>query len=333
MPGMMETVLDIGLNDSSVQGLAKQADDEHFAWDSYRRLIQMFGRTVLGIDGHAFESALEEEIAAGRVATDIALDVAHLQHLVGVYKAIVQREADREFPQEPREQLQLAILAVFDSWNTDRARFYRRQERIPNDLGTAVNVQAMAFGNVGEGSGTGVAFTRDPATGATGAYGDYLPDAQGEDVVAGIRNTLSLEDLRRLDEASYDHLVAIMDTLEHHYRDLCDIEFTIERGKLWMLQTRVGKRTAAAAFRIAVQLVDEGLIDMDEALRRVTGHQLAKLMFPQFDIDVAHERIADGHERQSGSGGGQGGLRLRDRRAMGCRRGAGHPGPARDQPG
>jgi pyruvate,orthophosphate dikinase len=305
MPGMMETVLDIGLNDRSVHGLSRQANDEHFAWDSYRRLIQMFGKTVLGIDGHAFESALDEEKAAGRVATDVALDVAHLQHLVEVYKGIVRREAGREFPQEPREQLQLAILAVFDSWNTDRARLYRRQERIPNDLGTAVNVQAMAFGNVGEGSGTGVAFTRDPATGATGAYGDYLPDAQGEDVVAGIRNTLSLEDLRRLDAASHHQLITIMDTLEHHYRDLCDIEFTIERGKLWMLQTRVGKRTAAAAFRIAVQLVDEGLIDMDEALRRVSGHQLAKLMFPQFDTSVPHERIASGMNASPGAAVGK----------------------------
>jgi pyruvate,orthophosphate dikinase len=305
MPGMMETVLDIGLNDHSVHGLARQADDPHFAWDSYRRLIQMFGKTVLGIDGQAFESALEEEKEAGRVATDIALDVAHLQHLVEVYKRIVHREAGREFPQDPREQLQLAILAVFDSWNTDRARLYRRQERIPNDLGTAVNVQVMAFGNVGEGSGTGVAFTRDPATGATGAYGDYLPDAQGEDVVAGIRNTLSLEDLRRLDEASYDELVRIMHTLEHHYRDLCDIEFTVERGKLWMLQTRVGKRTAAAAFRIAVQLVDEGLIDMDEALHRVTGHQLAKLMFPQFDPGATRERIAVGMNASPGAAVGK----------------------------
>jgi pyruvate,orthophosphate dikinase len=305
MPGMMETVLDIGLNDRSVHGLARQANDEHFAWDSYRRLIQMFGKTVLGIDGHAFERALEEEKAAGRVATDVALDVEHLQHLVGVYQGIVQREAGREFPQDPREQLQLAILAVFDSWNTDRARLYRRQERIPNSLGTAVNVQAMAFGNVGEGSGTGVAFTRDPATGAKGAYGDYLPDAQGEDVVAGIRNTLSLADLRRLDERSYTQLVTIMDTLEHHYRDLCDIEFTIERGKLWMLQTRVGKRTAAAAFRIAVQLVDEGIIDMDEALRRVNGHQLAKLMFPQFDTSAPHERIASGMNASPGAAVGK----------------------------
>ena len=305
MPGMMETVLDIGLNDVSVNGLAAHANDEHFAWDSYRRLIQMFGKTVLGIDGDAFEGALEHEKEDEHVTTDVALSVGHLQHLVGVYKEIVLREAGREFPQDPREQLELAIRAVFDSWNTDRARLYRRQERIPNDLGTAVNVQVMAFGNVGEGSGTGVAFTRDPGSGAKGVYGDYLPDAQGEDVVAGIRNTLALADLERLDKKSYDQLLSIMDTLEHHYADLCDIEFTIERGKLWMLQTRVGKRTAGAAFRIATQLVDEGIIDMDEALRRVSGHQLAKLMFPQFDLNGERDRLAKGMNASPGAAVGK----------------------------
>ena len=305
MPGMMETVLDIGLNDVSVNGLAAHANDEHFAWDSYRRLIQMFGKTVLGIDGDAFEGALEHEKEDEHVTTDVALSVEHLQRLVGVYKEIVLREAGREFPQDPREQLELAIRAVFDSWNTDRARLYRRQERIPNELGTAVNVQVMAFGNVGEGSGTGVAFTRDPGSGAKGVYGDYLPDAQGEDVVAGIRNTLALADLERLDKRSYDQLLSIMDTLEHHYADLCDIEFTIERGKLWMLQTRVGKRTAGAAFRIATQLVDEGIIDMDEALRRVSGHQLARLMFPQFDLNGDRDRLAKGMNASPGAAVGK----------------------------
>src|ERR1700744_505295 len=179
--------------------------------------------------------------------------------------------------------MDLAINAVFDSWNADRAILYRRQERIPADLGTAVNVVAMVFGNLGQDSGTGVAFTRDPGTGAQGVYGDYLTNAQGEDVVAGIRNTVPLQDLEQIDKASYDQLMGIMQTLENHYKDLCDIEFTIERGKLWMLQTRVGKRTAAAAFRIAMQLVDQGLIDMDEALSRVSGEELARLMFPRFD--------------------------------------------------
>jgi pyruvate,orthophosphate dikinase len=283
MPGMMETVLNIGLSDESVHGLAKQAGNERFAWDSYRRLIQMFGKTVLGIEGDHFEHAIDNAKKAKGVANDIDLDAADLKELTKTYKSIVKEQANREFPQDPREQMDLAINAVFDSWNAERAILYRRQERIPADLGTAVNVVAMVFGNLGMDSGTGVAFTRDPATGAQGVYGDYLQNAQGEDVVAGIRNTVPLQDLEGIDKTSYDQLMQIMATLENHYKDLCDIEFTIERGKLWMLQTRVGKRTAAAAFRIATQLVDQGLIDMNEALMRVTGDQLARLMFPRFD--------------------------------------------------
>jgi pyruvate,orthophosphate dikinase len=283
MPGMMETVLNIGLSDESVHGLTRQSGNERFAWDSYRRLIQMFGKTVLGIDGEHFEHALDNAKKARGVRNDVDLDAADLQALTKTYKEIVKEQAQREFPQDPREQMDLAINAVFDSWNAERAILYRRQERIPTDLGTAVNVVAMVFGNLGADSGTGVAFTRDPATGAPGVYGDYLQNAQGEDVVAGIRNTVPLQDLERIDKDSYDQLMEIMTTLENHYRDLCDIEFTIERGKLWMLQTRVGKRTAAAAFRIATQLVDQGLIDLDEALTRVTGEQLARLMFPTFN--------------------------------------------------
>ncbi len=305
MPGMMETVLNIGLNDASVAGLARHAGDEHFAWDSYRRLIQMFGKTVLDIDGSEFEHALEQQKKSAGVTADIDLPVAKLKALVQDYKSIVEDATGAAFPQDPMQQLDLAIRAVFSSWNTDRARLYRRQERIPNDLGTAVNVQVMAFGNVGEGSGTGVAFTRDPGTGTKGVYGDYLPDAQGEDVVAGIRNTLSLQDLEQLDKASYDQLMGIMHTLELHYRDLCDIEFTIERGKLWMLQTRVGKRTAAAAFRIAVQLVDEGVITMDEALMRVSGHQLAQLMFPKFAASSKHVQVAKGMNASPGAAVGK----------------------------
>ncbi|WP_093785505.1 pyruvate, phosphate dikinase [Actinacidiphila guanduensis] len=290
MPGMMDTVLNIGLSDDSVAGLAAQAGgDDRFAWDSYRRLVQMFGKTVLGVDGDLFEEALEAAKRAKGADSDLGLDAADLRGLVEEFKAIVAKEAGREFPQEPREQMDLAVRAVFDSWNTDRARLYRRQERIPGDLGTAVNIVAMVFGNLGPDSGTGVAFTRDPATGAQGVYGDYLQNAQGEDVVAGIRNTVPLADLERIDKTSYDRLLAIMETLETHYKDLCDIEFTIERGQLWMLQTRVGKRTAAAAFQIATQLVDQGLIDEAEALRRVTGAQLAQLMFPRFD-DAATAR-------------------------------------------
>ena len=282
MPGMMETVLNVGLNDASVQGLAELSGDERFAWDSYRRLIQMFGRTVLDIDGDLFADALDKAKAARGVTADVDLDADDLRNLVGTYKQIVREQSGREFPQHPREQLDMAIVAVFDSWGTERARLYRRKERIPDDLGTAVNVCSMVFGNLGPTSGTGVAFTRDPASGRQGEFGDYLVNAQGEDVVAGIRNTLSLADLETVDPAAHAELLQAMRRLETHYRDLCDIEFTIERGKLWMLQTRVGKRTAPAAFRIATQLVDEHLITMDEALSRVTGAQLSQLQFPQF---------------------------------------------------
>ncbi|WP_413101144.1 pyruvate, phosphate dikinase [Streptomyces sp. Inha503] len=287
MPGMMDTVLNIGLSDQSVAGLAAQAGDDRFAWDSYRRLIQMFGKTVLGVDGDLFEEAIEQAKQAKGVTVDVDLDAADLKKLVGEFKEIVAKETGRGFPQEPREQMDLAVRAVFDSWNGDRAKLYRRQERIPHDLGTAVNICSMVFGNLGPDSGTGVAFTRDPASGHQGVYGDYLQNAQGEDVVAGIRNTVPLADLEQIDQRSYDQLMQIMETLETHYKDLCDIEFTIERGKLWMLQTRVGKRTAGAAFRIATQLVDQGLIDEPEALRRVNGAQLAQLMFPRFDHEVA----------------------------------------------
>ncbi|WP_018655013.1 pyruvate, phosphate dikinase [Actinomadura flavalba] len=285
MPGMMETVLNIGLNDESVAGLAAQAGDERFAWDSYRRLIQMFGKTVLDIEGELFEDALEAAKRDRGSDDDGDLTADDFRALVATFKGIVRDHAGREFPAEPREQMDLAVKAVFDSWNADRAILYRRQERIPVDLGTAVNICSMVFGNLGQDSGTGVAFTRDPASGQQGIYGDYLQNAQGEDVVAGIRNVVPLTELERIDKASYDELLQIMETLENHYRDMCDIEFTIERGKLWMLQTRVGKRTAAAAFRIACQLWDQGLITADEATDRVTGDQLAQLMFPRFDAD------------------------------------------------
>ncbi|GAB2846761.1 pyruvate, phosphate dikinase [Actinoallomurus bryophytorum] len=290
MPGMMETVLNVGLNDESVHGLAERSGNERFAWDSYRRLIQMFGKTVLDIDGELFEDAIDQAKQARGVENDLDLETDDFKGLVARYKDIVREQAGRDFPTEPREQMDLAIKAVFGSWNAPRAILYRRQERIPSDLGTAVNIVAMVFGNMGMDSGTGVAFTRDPSTGRQGIYGDYLQNAQGEDVVAGVRSTVPLTDLEELDKSSYDELLQIMETLENHYLDLCDIEFTIESGKLWMLQTRVGKRTAAAAFRIATQLVDQGLIDKDEAVRRVTGDQLAQLMFPRFgDISDAEE--------------------------------------------
>ncbi|NUT41437.1 MAG: pyruvate, phosphate dikinase [Thermoactinospora sp.] len=296
MPGMMDTVLNIGLNDESVHGLAKQAGgNERFAWDSYRRLIQMFGKTVLGVEG--FEEALDE-LKGSRQDTDLTVD--ELRELVRTYKRLAPG-----FPSDPREQMRMAIMAVFDSWNSERAVLYRRQERIPADLGTAVNICSMVFGNCGDDSGTGVAFTRDPASGRQGVYGDYLSNAQGEDVVAGIRNTISLQELEELDKGAYDELMAIMATLENHYRDLCDIEFTVERGKLWMLQTRVGKRTAAAAFRIATQLVDQGLIDLDEALRRVNGDQLAQLMFPRFAKDADRKLVTKGMNASPGAAVGK----------------------------
>jgi pyruvate,orthophosphate dikinase len=305
MPGMMETVLNVGLNDQSVHGLARVAGNDRFAWDSYRRLVQMFGKTVLGIDGSHFEHSLDDAKQAKGVTSDLDLDTGDLEKLVGVFKEIVKNAVGIDFPQDPRTQLNMAITAVFNSWNTDRARLYRRQERISEDLGTAVNVVQMVFGNLGPTSGTGVAFTRDPATGRSGEYGDYLPNAQGEDVVAGIRNTLSLADLKEMDPASHDELLRIMQVLELHYKDLCDIEFTIERGKLWMLQTRIGKRTAAAAFRIASHLVDEKVIDLDSALTRVTGAQLAMLMFPQFDPGAQRTLLAKGMAASPGAAVGK----------------------------
>ncbi|MEU0482870.1 pyruvate, phosphate dikinase [Streptosporangium sp. NPDC006013] len=303
MPGMMETVLNIGLNDESVHGLAKQASgNERFAWDSYRRLIQMFGKTVQGIDGELFDEALEE-LKAGR--HDLELEAADFRRLVATYKDIVRAQTGEDFPADPHRQMSMAVEAVFKSWNAPRAVLYRRQERIPADLGTAVSVCSMVFGNCGMDSGTGVAFTRDPGSGQQGVYGDYLQNAQGEDVVAGIRNTMPLQELESLDKAVYDELMRIMETLENHYRDLCDIEFTVERGRLWMLQTRVGKRTAGAAFRIAVQLADQGLINLDEAVTRVTGHQLAQLMFPRFAADSGGEVIAKGMNASPGAAVGK----------------------------
>ncbi|WDF44065.1 pyruvate, phosphate dikinase [Streptomyces sp. T12] len=294
MPGMMETILDIGLNDESVLGLAKTSGNERFAWDSYRRLLQMFGSTVMGVDSALFETVMARLKEARGAVDDLGLDTADLAGLVEAYKELIRQETGEYFPQSPAEQLRQAVLAVFESWNGERARLYRRREHIPDDLGTAVNVQTMVFGNLGPESGSGVAFTRDPATGRSGLYGDYLPNAQGEDVVAGIRNTVPLDELGRLNPEAFAQLRDHMRTLETHYRDLCDIEFTIERGRLWMLQTRVGKRTAEAAFAIAAELVDEGLITSDEGLARVSGDGLARLMFPRFDTSAVGEALAHG---------------------------------------
>lgn len=305
MPGMMETILNVGLNDQSIKGLIAATKNERFAWDAYRRLIQMFGKTVLDIDGHHFESALDQAKKNQGATADYQLTPESLKRLVENFKGLIRQHSGMEFPQDPREQLDMSIRAVFESWHTERARLYRRRERIPDDLGTAVNIVAMVFGNMGEDSGTGVCFTRDPASGAIGEYGDYLSNAQGEDVVSGIRNTISLADFGQLHPHLFEELKGVMRRLETHYRDLCDIEFTIERGKLWILQTRVGKRTAAAAFRIATQLVDEHLITMDEALMRVNGAQLAQLMFPQFDRTSERKVLTTGMAASPGAAVGK----------------------------
>lgn len=305
MPGMMETILNVGLNDSSIQGLIKRTNNPRFAWDAYRRLIQMFGKTVLNIEGTLFSNEYEKILIQNEVTSNHQLSAESLQELVSIFKKIIFQECKVDFPQNPRQQLDMSIRAVFESWNTDRAKLYRRRERIPDDLGTAVNIGSMVFGNMGENSGTGVCFTRDPATGAPGAYGDYLPNAQGEDVVSGTRNTLSLEDFGRLHPELHAELRSIMFKLETHYRDLCDIEFTVENGKLWLLQTRVGKRTPSAAFRIATQLVDEQVITMDEALVRVNGQQLSLLMFPQFERKSIDSPLVKGMAASPGAAVGR----------------------------
>jgi pyruvate,orthophosphate dikinase len=284
MPGMMDTVLNLGLNDQSVKGLASQTSDERFAFDSYRRFISMYGRIVLGLDGRAFDEPFEAAREASGAASDAEVPAGVLEELCGTFKRVVEEHTGRPFPQEPSDQLRGAIEAVFRSWNGARAVAYRVRERIPHDLGTAVNVQTMVFGNRDDRSGTGVGFTRDPATGEPGAYGDFLVNAQGEDVVAGIRNTLPLSEIRRLFPPIYRELTDIFARLEAHYRDMCDTEFTIEQGKLWMLQTRVGKRTGPAAFKMAVDMTKQRgwRITREEAITRVSADHLDQLLHPQF---------------------------------------------------
>ncbi|CAN5656813.1 pyruvate, phosphate dikinase [soil metagenome] len=281
MPGMMDTVLNVGLSDDSVEGLAAQTSSERFAWDSYRRLVQMFGKTVMGVDGDRFEEALEHAKEDKGVENDVDLETEDLKSLVETFKDIVQSHADRAFPQDPTEQLHMSIEAVFKSWDNRRAQDYRRRNKISDALGTAVNVQAMVFGNKGDDSGTGVAFTRDPSTGEKTPYGDYLVNAQGEDVVAGIRNTVKLTDMGDVQPSAWRELQEHMGALERHYRDMCDIEFTVEQEKLWLLQTRVGKRTALAEWVIAEDMVEEGLIDEETAVRdRLTAGKLDELFKP-----------------------------------------------------
>ncbi len=305
MPGMMDTVLNLGLNDASVGGLAKQTDNERFAYDSYRRFVQMFGKIVLDIDGDRFEDALTELRKEQGVETDPELDAAALRALVETFKGIVKAQAGHEFPQDPQEQLRFAIEAVFKSWNGERARVYRKMEKIPDDLGTAVNVQTMVFGNKGDDSGTGVAFTRDPATGENRPYGDFLRNAQGEDVVAGIRVTEPLDAMANTFPECHTQLLEVMDALQTHYRDMCDIEFTIEQGRLFLLQTRVGKRTAAAALRMAVEMEGEGLIDKREAVLRVQPEQLDQMLHPQFDPKAKYTALAKGLNASPGAAVGQ----------------------------
>lgn len=320
MPGMMDTVLDLGLNDASVEGLAAQTGDARFAWDSYRRFVQMFSNVVMGIDSDLFEGAIFEAREATGAASDADLDADALRSLVVMFKRIFAEHADATahpelldeegvpaFPQDPTTQLRLAIAAVFGSWDCERARLYRRQNHIADDLGTAVNVQAMAFGNKGATSASGVAFTRNPATGEREPYGDYLVNAQGEDVVAGIRNTSPIERLRHTPglEQAGEQLEQVFGILERHYRDMMDIEFTIEQGRLYLLQTRVGKRTAQAALRIAVEMEREGLITREEALLRVNPAQLDQLMHPQIAADAERVVVARGLGASPGAAVGE----------------------------
>jgi len=289
MPGMMDTVLNLGLNDESVEGLAKQTSDERFAYDSYRRFIQMYGRIVLGVEGEVFDRLLETAKEWDGVSADSQVSPDTLRRLVLRYQDVVSRHIGLPFPQDPSEQLRGAVEAVFRSWNGPRAIAYRVRERIAHELGTAVNVQAMVFGNRDDNSGTGVGFTRDPATGAKGSYGDFLVNAQGEDVVAGIRNTEPLSSLAGHFPKVDKELHAVFERLEHHYRDMCDTEFTIEQGKLWMLQTRVGKRTGAAALKMAVDMTKERKIKLSkaEALQRVTAEHLDQVLHPQLTTENA----------------------------------------------
>lgn len=284
MPGMMDTVLNLGLNDGSVEGLANQTRDLRFAYDSYRRFVAMYGRIVLGVPGEEFDKLFEAAKELASATTDSEVGPELLKYLVSAYKRIVRHHAGVEFPQDPMEQLRGAVEAVFGSWNTPRAIAYRRRDGIPNDLGTAVNVQCMVFGNRDDRSGTGVGFTRDPATGEKGVYGDFMVNAQGEDVVAGVRNTEPLSALGQRFPDIYSELVEIFGRLETHYRDMCDTEFTIEQGKLWMLQTRTGKRTGVAALRMAVDMTAEPEIALtkEEAVLRITADHLDSVLHPQF---------------------------------------------------
>jgi len=317
MPGMMDTVLNLGLNDETVEGLAKVSEDARFAWDSYRRFIQMYSDVVLGLDHGLFEEALEIAKEDNGYYADTELSADEWRALVDEFKQIVEREQGRPFPQDPQDQLWGAIGAVFDSWDTERAKIYRRLNDIPHDMGTAVNVQAMVFGNMGDTSATGVAFTRNPSTGEREIYGEYLVNAQGEDVVAGIRTPQYLTKQAREEAGAdkpsmeeqlpdaYEQLARVFDLLEGHYRDMQDIEFTVERGTLWMLQTRTGKRTAKAALKMAVDMEGEGLIDREEAVGRIDPMALDQLLHPTLDPDAERNVLTKGLPASPGAAAGK----------------------------
>ena len=308
MPGMMDTVLNVGLNDESVEGLTAQTSSERFAWDSYRRLVQMFGKTVMGVEGDLFEEALHDAKQTRGFKDDTDLDPGDLRKLVKTFKRIIKKETGREFPQDPTEQLHDAIEAVFRSWDNKRAQDYRRRNQISDDLGTAVNVQTMVFGNKGADSGTGVAFTRNPATGENEPYGDYLENAQGEDVVAGIRITLPLADMGKVQPEAWKALQKHMQTLEKHFKDMCDIEFTVEEGKLWLLQTRIGKRTSRAEWEIARDMVEQKMIiELTATQDRLTADKLDELFKPSIraDLKASKTPIAKGLNASPGAAVGK----------------------------
>lgn len=305
MPGMMDTILNLGLNDETVQGLAASTQNERFAYDSYRRFIQMFGDVVLEVEHHRFEGILENAKTQQGVTYDSELSPESLKWIVEEYKKLIERQTGHPFPQEPMKQLEQAVLAVFRSWNNDRAILYRKINNIPDDIGTAVNVQSMVFGNMGNDSGTGVAFTRNPSTGERALYGEYLMNAQGEDVVAGIRTPQPIKSLENENKKIYEQFVEISSRLEAHYRDMQDIEFTIERGRLYILQTRNGKRTAPAAIRVAVELCREGVISKEEAITRIEPGQLDQLLHRRMDTQAKLEVLAKGLPASPGAASGK----------------------------
>ncbi|MCK4378507.1 MAG: pyruvate, phosphate dikinase, partial [Deltaproteobacteria bacterium] len=315
MPGMMDTVLNLGLNDGTIKGIIKQSGNERFAYDSYRRFIQMYGNVVMGIDGEKLEILLEEAKEKKGVKLDTELNALDLKELVGLLKERIQELTGSAFPEDPKAQLWGAISAVFKSWNNQRAATYRRLNNIPDHWGTAVNVQVMVFGNMGDDCATGVAFTRDPSTGENYFFGEFLVNAQGEDVVAGIRTPQPINNIGKIDPSLasleevmpdlYRQLVEIYQKLEHHYRDMQDLEFTIEKGKLWLLQTRNGKRTSKASIKIAVDMVQEGLIDKKEAVLRIDPQQLDQLLHPMLDPKAPRNTLTKGLPASPGAACGE----------------------------